>query len=111
MPRLGPEGYTVTGVGINVVHSHRIMIPAPPLTLTLTIEETMERKTRKKKPTLISVGNHLIDPNDVACITKVQSKDLYVVRLRSQPNMEYPIWVSGKQISALTNQFNIIVED
>lgn len=66
---------------------------------------------RRKKPTLVSVGNHLIDPNDVACITKVNSKDLYVVRLKSQPNMEFPIWVNKNQISALTNQFNIIVED
>jgi hypothetical protein len=66
---------------------------------------------RSKKPILIAVGNHMIDPNDVACITRINGKDLYVVRLKSQPNMEYPIWVRKNEIDALIEHFNIIVSD
>lgn len=63
------------------------------------------------KPTLIAVGTHMIDPSDVACITKINGKDLYVVRLKSQPNMEYPIWVNKSDIDQLIQHFNIIVSD
>ena len=66
---------------------------------------------KEKKPILVKVGNHLIDPKDVACISKIQDKDLYIVRLKSQPNMEFPIWVKNGGIEALTNQFELIVED
>ncbi len=68
-------------------------------------------RIRIKKPTLIAVGNHMVDPNDVSCITRINSKDLYVVRLKSQPNMEYPIWVKRSEIDALIEHFNIIVSD
>lgn len=75
----------------------------------------MTKKTTTAKqsnlPFLVKVGNHLIDPTDVACITKINKKDLYVVRLKSQPNMEYPIWVNKSQISSLASQFNISVSD
>jgi hypothetical protein len=68
--------------------------------------------TRKaKKPTLVKVGNHLIDPLDVACISRVKSKKLYIVRLKSQPNMEYPIWVNANEIDALLEYFEIKVND
>lgn len=70
-----------------------------------------KKNTKKKLPTLIKVGNHLIDPNDVACISKIKGRDLYVVRLKSQPNMEYPIWVNKVGISALTSHFEVILED
>ncbi len=66
---------------------------------------------KPKKLTLVKVGQHYIDPNDVACITKVQSKNLYIVRLKSQPNMEFPIWVNGERIAALLERFDIHVED
>ena len=64
-----------------------------------------------KKPLLVKVGAHLIDPNDVACISKVKSNNLYVVRLKSQPNMEYPIWVKAHEIDALLDYFEIKVSD
>jgi len=66
---------------------------------------------KKQKQVMVKVGNHLIDPNDVACITKINKKDLYVVRLKSQPNMEYPIWVGKNEIEALTSQFTLVVSD
>lgn len=71
----------------------------------------MATKKKLVKPTLLRVGNHLIDPMDVTCITKIKSKDLYVVRLKSQPNMEYPIWVNKNEVSAVLAYFNIVTVD
>lgn len=66
---------------------------------------------RVKKPVLVKVGAHLIDPLDVACISKVKSRRLFIVRLKSQPNMEYPIWVDAAKIDALLQHFDIKVSD
>lgn len=66
---------------------------------------------RNKKPILVAVGQHMIDINDVACISRIKDRKLYVVRLKSQPNMEYPIWVNNRDIGPLLAQFNIIMTD
>ena len=65
------------------------------------------------KPRLIRVGNNLVDPTDVACIAKVggDHRDLFVVRLKSQPNTEYPIWASEKELGSLLGEFKIIDGD
>jgi hypothetical protein len=61
------------------------------------------------RPKLIHCGNHLIDPMDVVCITKVQKhKGLYIVKLRSNPNPEFPIWVNEADITPLIQQFNVV---
>lgn len=65
----------------------------------------------KKKPQLIKVGNHYISPEDVACISRIKSKKLYIVRLKSQPNMEFPIWVGADAIAVLLEYFEIKVHD
>jgi len=77
----------------------------------------LKKSTKKVKivkvdnrPKLIHCGNHLIDPNDVVCITKTSKKDLYIVKLRSNPNPEYPIWTNERDITALVKHFNIITE-
>lgn len=67
--------------------------------------------TSKAKPILVKVGLHLIDPNDVACISRIRDRKLFVVRLKSQPNMEYPIWVKTHEIEALLEFFNIKSKD
>lgn len=67
-------------------------------------EETM---SRIKKPILVKVGPHLIDPADVACISRIKSRKLYIVRLKSQPNMEFPIWVNSTEIGSLLEHFDI----
>jgi hypothetical protein len=74
------------------------------------------------KPTLVKIGYHYIDPNDVASITKCRKKvideetgeeferkeQLYVVKLKSNPNPEFPIWVVGQtQIQKLLDYFDI----
>lgn len=63
---------------------------------------------RNNKPTRIAVGNHLIDPEDVSCISKVKNGTLYIVRLKSLPNPEYPIWVKPAQIGTLLEHLNIV---
>jgi hypothetical protein len=69
------------------------------------------KKKMSKKPILVKVGQHLIDPTDVACISRLKSKRLYIVRLKSQPNMEFPIWVNVNEIDALLEYFEIREND
>jgi len=67
------------------------------------------KKINPKKPSLVLMGEHMIDPTDVACIKKVRSKDdLYIVVLKSQPNMEFPMWANGEQVAMLVKHFNIV---
>jgi hypothetical protein len=63
------------------------------------------------KPVLIKVGPHLVSPDDVSCITRLKSKKLYIVRLKSQPNMEFPIWVQLNEIDALLEYFDVKSKD
>ena len=70
-----------------------------------------KRRVSEKRPILVAAGNHLIDPSDVACISKIKDRNLYVVRLKSQPNMDFPIWLNKNNIGSLVKQFNIIVSD
>ncbi len=80
------------------------------------------------KPTLIKCGKHLINPNDVSCISQIKVKQvddsgddefwpdtqsrpertLYIVRFISNPNPQYPCWVEKKDIGILIEQFNVI---
>lgn len=71
----------------------------------------MAKKNIRKKTVMVKAGNHLVDPTDVACITKIKNKGLYVVRLKSQPNMEYPIWVQKGELEALLEHFEIHLKD
>lgn len=67
---------------------------------------------KNQKPTLVQVGKSFVDPNDIAAIVKVSSKKkLYVIRLKSQPNPEYPFWAEEKEIELLMGSFNIICSD
>jgi len=59
------------------------------------------------RPVLVRVGKHLIDPTDVAAITQVK-KGLWVIRLKSQPDMKYPAWAEEDELEKLLEQFNIL---
>jgi CO dehydrogenase/acetyl-CoA synthase epsilon subunit len=73
----------------------------------MTIKKTT--KSRAKKPTLITVGESMVDPADVAAIKKIRTKtDLYVIVLKSQPNMEFPMWANGEEVAKLLEHFNVI---
>lgn len=72
---------------------------------------TKKRKSNalQFRPTLIVVGESMVDPKDVAAIKKVRSKtDLYVIVLKSQPNMEFPFWANGQEVAKLLEHFNIV---
>lgn len=65
-----------------------------------------------KRPVLVRVGDHLVDPHDVAAIVKVGGhRNLYVLRLKSQPNAPYPMWVKESELSILIAQFDVIEEE
>jgi hypothetical protein len=84
--------------------------PFPMLKKTTKKPKTIKNATvTDNRPKLIHCGNHLIDLNDVVCITKVQKhQGLYIVKLRSNPNPEFPIWVNEADITPLIQQFNIV---
>lgn len=65
--------------------------------------------SKTPKPTLIQIGDSFVDPSDVAAIVKAGSKKgLFIVRLKSQPNAEFPLWVHEKDLTALMGAFNIV---
>lgn len=68
-------------------------------------------KSKLKKPILLKVGQHFLDPTDVACISKIKGRNLFVVRLKSQPNMEYPVWAKESELAPLFDYFEIKVTD
>ena len=72
---------------------------------------------RAVKPVLVKVGNQYIEPGDIAAITKCKRmtnddeerpQSLYIVRLKSNPNPEFPIWVRGDTaINKLLKYFKV----
>lgn len=69
------------------------------------------KKIDLNKQTLIKVGNHLINPNEVRSISEVK-KNLYIIRFCNENNPQYATWVDNeKDIAVLLRHFNIIVED
>jgi len=78
------------------------------------VENKMAKKTtttRKStnKPTLIVVGESMVDPNDVSAIKKIRSKtDLYIIILKSQPNMEFPFWANAAEVATLLEHFRLV---
>lgn len=62
------------------------------------------------KPILIRVGRSFVDPTDVVEIRDCSSKrhrNLWIVRLRSQPNPEFPLWCNEEELEALLEHFRI----
>ena len=70
--------------------------------------ETKKKIVKKtKKPILIKVGKHLINPLDVSGVTEVR-KNLYIVKFFSEPSPRYACWVEGKDIGRLLEHFEIV---
>jgi len=62
---------------------------------------------KPQKPVLVQVGEgKYIDPTDVVGIIKVKPR-LYVVRLRSNPNPDFPLWVRENHIENLLAAFDL----
>lgn len=62
---------------------------------------------KEKKPTLIKIGKHYLDPNNVAGIK--QAKDgLYIIMLKTEPEPQYPLWLSERDLHKALDFFDII---
>lgn len=55
---------------------------------------------------LVKAGKHYLNPLDVSNI-KEAKKGLYIIKLKSEPNPEWPIWVEEKDLASLLTHFNI----
>jgi hypothetical protein len=58
-------------------------------------------------PTLVKVGRNYIDPNDVSSICSVKDGTLYIVKLKSNPEAQYPLWAKPMEIQALLKYMDI----
>jgi len=74
-----------------------------PLNLKKEVEPQMEGR-----PILIRVGNHFLDPKDVAVIRQVKShKDLFIIKLHSDPNPQFPLWMKEAEVVELLRYFDV----
>lgn len=58
------------------------------------------------RKTLFKCGHHLIDIDDILTISCVK-KNLYIIKMKSNPDPEFPIWVNAQEVSPLLKKFNI----
>lgn len=66
----------------------------------------------RDKPEMLQIGQHLISPDDIAGVKRASiTKNLYILILKSQPNPEWPIWITEKDMKCLVKHFNIICTD
>jgi hypothetical protein len=57
-------------------------------------------------PLLIKIGQHYIDPNDVAGIKHAKDK-LYIIMLKSSPEPQYPMWIKERDFEIAKQYFKI----
>jgi hypothetical protein len=67
----------------------------------------IKKITTNPKPTLVHVGKHFIDPNDVSIIRHTKG-DLFVIELKGKSDSSYPLWVREDDLPALLESFSII---
>lgn len=70
------------------------------------VKTVREPESRDGRPLLIHCGKQLIDPTDVSCV-KEAKKGLFIVKLKSEPNPEWPLWVEEEDIEALMAYFEV----
>jgi len=59
------------------------------------------------KPKLIKVGEHYVTPDNIAGI-KQAKKGLFILQLKSQPETEFPLWVSELELEHALEFFDVI---
>ena len=59
------------------------------------------------RPVLIKCGRAFVDPNDVSAIIQVRA-DLWIVKLKSEPNPQYPIWLHENGFERFAPYFNLV---
>jgi hypothetical protein len=85
----------------------------------------MSTRKSKLKPSLVQVGKHLINPNDVSAIRAViikakrdvdpegeyyvvPTRTMYIIDRISCPRPEYTLWAKESEIQTLIKQFRVI---
>jgi len=69
---------------------------------------TVKTKTQPK-PTLVKIGKHYLEPTDIAGI-KQAKQGLYIIILHSQPEPEFPLWLTEREFNQSKKYFNIVGE-
>jgi len=59
------------------------------------------------RPVLVKCGRAFVDPNDVSAIIQVRN-DLWIVKLKSEPNPTYPIWLHEHGFERFAPYFNLV---
>jgi len=59
------------------------------------------------KPTLVKCGRAYVDPNDVSALIRVRV-DLWIVKLKSEPNPQYPIWLHENGFEKFAQYFDLL---
>lgn len=65
------------------------------------------RFARRQKPQLIRIGDHYVSPENVLGF-KQAKKGLYILQLRNQPEMEFPLWVSEREMLEALEHFEVL---
>ena len=59
------------------------------------------------KPQLVRCGRAYVSPSEVAAIDKVR-QDLWIVKLKSEPNPEYPMWLHENGFAEFAQHFELL---
>ena len=64
---------------------------------------------KREKTVLVRLGEHYLDPKNVAGV-KHCKKGLYIIMLHSDPEPQYPLWLSAVEFEEAKQYFKIIGE-
>ena len=63
---------------------------------------------RSNKPILIKIGKHYISPDNISGIKCANAKKgLYILQTKDQPEPEFPLWLSGKELQMALPFFDV----
>lgn len=66
----------------------------------------MRGKQAVPKPTLVKIGEHYVDPKDVSGFKRAK-KGLYILLLKSEPEPQFPLWVSYSELVDALEYFDV----
>lgn len=67
-----------------------------------------EEDVQDFRPIRIKVDQHVVDPDDVSSIRSVKKGTLFIIKLKSDPNPQYPLWANPEDILGLLACFNVM---
>ena len=60
----------------------------------------------QKMPVLVRMGDHFLAPDQVAGF-KQAKKGLYLILLKQQEEMQFPLWISEREMEAALEYFEV----